>query len=161
LYNKAEKFDRLVTYLISQSQTCVKQHGDYEKAMQYLKEASAISVKLNASATKEIKKLISERVSTMEWFVYAQESFHTMDRLSLENLCLDLLSPQSNQIIREADCYALLVNYFFASDQHQTAYTYLQKMQECGNDPCEFLEKSMVKTILQSVGNKDSLSDDG
>lgn len=156
----AEKHDKLVTYLISQSQSCVEQRGDYEKAVQYLKDASSITTKLNGAAAKEIKRLIGERVSTIEWFQYAQETYKTMDQLSLEDLCHDLISPQSNQIIRAGDCFALLVNYFTALEQYQSAYDYLQAMQERGLDPYDFLERSSVKKILQSVGSEGSSDDE-
>ena len=153
-YSMAEKFDKLVTYLISKSQACVEQTGDYDKAMQYLKDASAFSTKLNASASQEIKNLIGERVSTMEWFVFVTESYQTMDRLSLENLCLDLMSSHSNQIIRACDCYALLVRYFFTLDQYQTAYKYLQEMKEIELDPYLYVERDVVKKILSTVENE-------
>ena len=152
-YTKAEKFDKLVTYLISKSQTCVEQAGDYDKAMQYLKDASAFSTKLNASASQEIKNLIGERVSTMEWFVFVTESYQTMDQFSLENLCLDLMSSHSNQIIRPCDCYALLLRYFSNSEQYQTAYKYLQEMQEIELDPYHYVERDVIKKILSTVEN--------
>lgn len=103
--------------------------------MCYLKEANALSTKLNGPAVKDIKSLISERISTIEWFEYAQETYTTMDKLSLEDLCFDLMSPQSSRIIRAGDCYSLLVNYFFSSEQYQTAYGYLQEMQKKGFEP--------------------------
>jgi tetratricopeptide (TPR) repeat protein len=159
-YEKAEKYDKLVTYLISQSQSCVEHRGDYKSAVKYLKDASSISTKLNGVAAKEIKRLIGDRVSTIEWFQYAQETYETMDQLSLEDLCNDLTSPQSNQIIRAGDCYALLVKYFFALEKYQCAYDYLQTMQERGLDPYDFVERSTVKKILQSVGSEGSSDDE-
>lgn len=91
-YTRAEKHDKLVTYLISQSQTVIEKDGKYRKAVCYLKEANALSTKLNGPAVKDIKSLISERISTIEWFEYAQETYTTMDKLSLEDLCFDLMS---------------------------------------------------------------------
>lgn len=160
-YSQAERYDKLVSYYISQSQSCIEHHGQYEEALMHLKAASALSIKLNDAAAKEkIKKLIGERISVIEWFVYAKESLHSMDRLSLENLCTDLLSPPSNHIIREGDIYALLIEYFFALEQHEEACKYLKKIQEQGRDPNEYLDKSIVKKISRVTGNNDSLSDD-
>lgn len=130
--------------------------------MRHLNEALTFSSKLHHSAEHEIKKLIGERVSTMEWFEYAKESYSTMDRLSLENLCIDLLSPpQLNQIIRAGDCYALLIRYFLETEQLQTAYDYLQDMQKSGLDPYLYMGKSTVEQTLQINGNGgDSSSDE-
>jgi len=157
-YDLAEKYDKLLTYLISLSQRCVEKTGAYKTAIHYLKEASIICTKLNNAANKEIKKLIGERVSTMEWFVYTQESFQTMDRLSFEEFCLDLLSQQ-NKIIRDGDCYALLVKFFSASEQYDLAYNYLNAMFERGINPYEFIDRSVVKTLLQVVGKENALND--
>ena len=161
-YTKAEKYDKLVTFLISQSQLCVEQNGDYSTSIRYLKQALSFSSKLHHSAEHEIKKLIGERLSTMEWFEYAKESYSTMDRLSLENLCLDLLSPpQFNQIIRAGDCYALLIRFFLYAEQFQTAHDYIQTMQSNGLDPYLYMEKSTVKQTLQKIhGNGGDSSDD-
>lgn len=160
-YRKAEKYDKLVTYLISLSQSAVEHHGNYETAIIYLKEASIMSKNLKGSSVREIESLISERLSTIEWFQYAQETYKSMDRLSLEDLCLDLMSPhQFNQIVRAGDCYALLVNYFFDSDQFQTAHDYLQAMEERDLNPYDFVERHVIKKVLHAIGDGGSSDDD-
>lgn len=159
-YSEARKHDRLVSFFLSQAQTSVEEYGRYTECETMLKEALFHSAKIESDGSAEIQLLLKKRLSTVERFIRVRDSLDSIDRLSLEKVCSDLLSQGESSMVRDGDCYALLVQYYAMSKDYATAFKHLMEMQENSVEPHKFIDKSIIDAVVRSEG-KDLVHEDG
>lgn len=163
-YIKAKNFESLSLFYETAAQMQINDNRSYEKAAGLLREGMKALEKgdgtENAVAPHK-KANLARRIEAVDGLLRAVSANAMGNGAEFVTVCTDLLDrsrpphPDSDNIkeaIRVGDVYALLVEFYAASQQNDKAYSTLQQMQRDGIHIQLFVEAALQAKILAAVG---------
>lgn len=161
-YNKSKSYEKLAKFYDSCAIVEIDEYGDYEKAMEALKEALKYLYKItdNKGANSHISDLVShieKRLQLIEKFVINKNNLLNSPSNASEAIrsFQELLSdPMIEEAVRSGDCYAIIVEYFFSQNDLESAYKYILEMEDRRIPLNPYIDNVIIDRVFQANNHK-------
>jgi intraflagellar transport protein 140 len=161
-YTKSRAFSQLAGFYEACAQIEIDEYRDYDRALGAIKDALKYLSKIKGREQKaqsegkivELKK----RADLMEDFLAAKRSIKT-DPEETVRACEELLArPEVDKGIRSGDVYALLIEFYFAADNMESAMDLVDRFMATPSgrktswSENPYLKADMLRKILEANG---------
>ncbi|KRZ69257.1 Intraflagellar transport protein -like protein [Trichinella papuae] len=151
-YKKAQAHQQLISFYYIWAQTEIQENGNYEKAVEILRECLEIFHQ-QASSVREIEeKLISiqRHVESIEQFLHLKK-LYKVNQTEAIHFLEEMLRNEQKLIIRLGDIYSLIIGYHLRQDSVEEVEHHLH--QWLTKEPKEqldrYLEPKLYDKLLQ------------
>eukprot|EP00727_Mastigamoeba_balamuthi_P001236 m51a1_g11109 putative intraflagellar transport protein 140 homolog (1388) ;mRNA; f:71491-76947 len=139
-YKKARAMDSLSRFYQSCAQVEIDEYRNYEKALGALREALLYCSKSKSPDKAFNQKMLETKIHLVEQYLQA-----------LVDACGEAKSPE-DVAVRVGDVFALLVEHFYSTGNHQNAHAVIEQMHARNIDVFFHVQEDLIKHVYESLG---------
>nr|XP_051686227.1 intraflagellar transport protein 140 homolog isoform X2 [Oryctolagus cuniculus] len=156
-YTKGRALDLLAGFYDACAQVEIDEYQNYDKAHGALTEAYKCLSKAKAKSPLDQETKLAQlqsKLTLVKRFIQARRTYAEDPKESVRQCELLLQEPDLDSIVRVGDVYGFLVEHFLRTEEHQTAYKYLEEMRKAlpAANISYYVDQRTVDAVHQGLG---------